>query len=62
MCASVNVGDICVLEESIDTFKRVQIRRFRYDKNTSEEMKLVDVRCIDTGLIHECVNVRFFIY
>ncbi|XP_032684935.1 putative ATP-dependent RNA helicase TDRD12 isoform X2 [Odontomachus brunneus] len=57
VCTSTNVGDICVLEESIDTFKRVQIRRIRYDRDTSEDSKFVDVRCIDTGLIHECINI-----
>ncbi|XP_014469749.1 PREDICTED: putative ATP-dependent RNA helicase TDRD12 isoform X2 [Dinoponera quadriceps] len=62
LCTSTNVGDICVLEESIDTFKRVQIRRIRYDRGTSEEVKFVDVRCIDTGLIHEYVNIYKLIH
>ncbi|XP_071638869.1 putative ATP-dependent RNA helicase TDRD12 isoform X1 [Temnothorax longispinosus] len=57
MCTSTNVGDICVLEETIDTFKRVQIRRVRYDRNYSDE-KFVDVRCIDSGIIHEYIDVR----
>ncbi|XP_025987860.2 putative ATP-dependent RNA helicase TDRD12 isoform X1 [Solenopsis invicta] len=58
MCISTNVGDICVLEETIDTFQRVQIRRIRNDRDCSENVKLVDVRCIDTGIIHECIDVR----
>ncbi|XP_029178829.1 putative ATP-dependent RNA helicase TDRD12 isoform X2 [Nylanderia fulva] len=57
VCTSTDVGDICVLEESLDVFKRIQILRIRYDKNTSEDIDFVDVRCIDTGVIHECVNV-----
>ncbi|XP_024888725.1 putative ATP-dependent RNA helicase TDRD12 [Temnothorax curvispinosus] len=57
MCTSTNVGDICVLEVTIDTFKRVQIRRVRYDRNYSDE-KFVDVRCIDSGIIHEYIDVR----
>ncbi|XP_029663616.1 putative ATP-dependent RNA helicase TDRD12 isoform X3 [Formica exsecta] len=58
VCISTNVGDICGLEESIDTFKRVQIMRIRNDKNISEDkVKFVDVRCIDSGIIHEHVNV-----
>jgi len=62
MCTSTNVGDICVLEETIDTFKRVQIRRVRYDRDYSEDVKFVDVRCIDSGIIHECIDVRLLFY
>lgn len=62
VCISTNVGDICVLEESIDTFKRVQIMRIRYDKDSSEDVKFVDVRCIDSGIIHECIDVRSLFY
>lgn len=63
VCISTNVGDICGLEESIDTFKRVQIMRIRNDKNISEDkVKFVDVRCIDSGIIHEHVNVRSLFY
>ncbi|XP_019700247.1 putative ATP-dependent RNA helicase TDRD12 isoform X2 [Harpegnathos saltator] len=62
ICTSTNVGDICVLEGPIDAFKRVQIRRIRYDRDTSEEAKFVDVRCIDTGLVHECVDIRKLIH
>lgn len=63
MCKSTNVGDICVLEETIDTFKRVQIRRVRYDRDYSEEeVKFVDVRCIDSGIVHECIDVRLLFY
>ncbi|KMQ93903.1 atp-dependent rna helicase tdrd12 isoform x1 [Lasius niger] len=57
VCISTNVGDICILEESIDTFKRVQIMRIRYDKDSSEDVKFVDVRCVDSGIIHECIDV-----
>ncbi|KAL6261063.1 hypothetical protein P5V15_008590 [Pogonomyrmex californicus] len=56
VCKSTNVGDICVFEETIDIFKRVQIRRIRHDRNHSGNMKFVDVRCIDTGIIHECID------
>lgn len=62
MCKSTNVGDICVLEETIDTFKRVQIRRIRYDRDHSEDVKFVDIRCIDSGIIHECIDVRLLFY
>ncbi|KYM94896.1 Pre-mRNA-processing ATP-dependent RNA helicase PRP5, partial [Cyphomyrmex costatus] len=58
MSTSTNVGDICVLEETIDTFKRVQIIRIRYDRKYSETDNFVDVRCIDSGIIHEYINVR----
>jgi len=58
MCTSTNVGDICVLEETIDIFKRVQIIRIRTDRNYSEDGKFVDVRCIDSGITHECIDVR----
>lgn len=58
MCISTNVGDICVLEETIDIFKRVQIKCVRNDRNCSTDVKLVDVRCIDSGIIHECIDVR----
>ncbi|XP_025265669.1 putative ATP-dependent RNA helicase TDRD12 isoform X2 [Camponotus floridanus] len=58
VCISTNVGDICALEESMDTFKRVQIVRIRYDKDSSEDkVKFVDVRCIDSGVIHEAIDV-----
>jgi len=57
------VGDICALEESMDTFKRVQIMRIRYDKDSSEDkVKFVDVRCIDSGVIHESIDVRSLAY
>jgi len=59
MCTSTDIGDVCILEESVDTFKRVQIRCIRY--NCSEEVKFVDVRCIDSGIIHQCVDVRSFL-
>jgi hypothetical protein len=58
MCVSTNVGDVCILEESIDIFKRVQIRRVRFDRDTFEGVKFVDVRCIDSGIIHENIDVR----
>ncbi|KAG5319174.1 VASA1 helicase, partial [Pseudoatta argentina] len=58
MSTSTNVGDICVLEETIDTFKRVQITRIRYDRDYSEDEIFVDVRCIDSGIVHEYINVR----
>ncbi|KYQ56077.1 ATP-dependent RNA helicase DBP3 [Trachymyrmex zeteki] len=58
MSTSTNVGDICVLEETIDTFKRVQIICIRYDKVYSEDEKFVNVRCIDSGIVHEHINVR----
>ncbi|XP_011858080.1 PREDICTED: putative ATP-dependent RNA helicase TDRD12 [Vollenhovia emeryi] len=58
MCISTNVGDICAFEDTLDTFKRVQIRCIRYDKSYSEDEKFVDVRCIDSGIIHERVDVR----
>ncbi|XP_067204330.1 putative ATP-dependent RNA helicase TDRD12 [Linepithema humile] len=58
MCASTNMGDICVLEESIDIFKRVQIRRVRFIRTTFENAKFVDVRCIDSGIIHENIDAR----
>lgn len=63
MCTSTNIGDICVLEESVDIFKRVKIRCIRH-KNSSEEVKFVDVRYIDSGIIAECIDVRLsrFIY
>ncbi|XP_071581111.1 putative ATP-dependent RNA helicase TDRD12 [Temnothorax nylanderi] len=57
ICNSTNVGDICVLEETRDAFKRVQIRRVRCDGNYLDE-KFVDVRCIDSGIIHEYIDVR----
>lgn len=57
VCASIDVGDICALEESLDTFRRVKIMRIRYDKDTSEDITFVDVKCIDNGIIHECINV-----
>lgn len=58
MCISTNVGDICGLEESIDTFKRVRITCIRQNKDISEvEVKFVDVKCIDSGIIHESINV-----
>lgn len=60
MSTSTNVGDICVLEETIDTFKRVQIICIRYDKVYSEDEKFVNVRCIDSGIVHEHINVRLF--
>lgn len=62
MCASIDVGDICALEESLDTFRRVKIMRIRYDKDTSEDITFVDVKCIDNGIIHECINVRSLFY
>ncbi|KAG5309689.1 VASA1 helicase, partial [Acromyrmex insinuator] len=58
MSTSTNVGDICVLEETIDTFKRVQITRIKYDRDYSEDEIFVDVRCIDSGIVHEYINVR----
>lgn len=57
------MGDTCTLEESIDTFKRVKIVRIRYDKDSSEDkVKFVDVRCIDSGVIHENIDVRSLFY
>ncbi|XP_036148716.1 putative ATP-dependent RNA helicase TDRD12 isoform X2 [Monomorium pharaonis] len=58
MCTSTNVGDMCVFEETLDTFKRVQIRCVRNDRVCSDDVKLVDVRCIDSGVIHEGIDVR----
>jgi len=59
ICTSINVGDFCVLEDIIDTFKRVQITRIR---SYSEDLKYVDVRFIDSGIIHENIDVRFLFY
>ncbi|XP_012057914.1 PREDICTED: putative ATP-dependent RNA helicase TDRD12 [Atta cephalotes] len=58
MSTSTNIGDICVLEETIDTFKRIQITRIRYDRDYAEDEIFVDVRCIDSGIVHEYINVR----
>lgn len=55
MSTSTNIGDICVFEESIDTFKRVQIIR---ERNVDEDVKTVDLRFIDSGIIYENINVR----
>ncbi|XP_018050182.1 PREDICTED: putative ATP-dependent RNA helicase TDRD12 isoform X2 [Atta colombica] len=57
MSTSTNIGDICVLEETIDTFKRIQITRIRYDRDYAEDEIFVDVRCIDSGIVHEYINV-----
>lgn len=62
VCTATNVGDICILEESIDIFKRVQIIRIRYDRDDSEDIKFVDIRCIDSGIIHEYIDVRKLIH
>jgi len=60
MSTSTNIGDICVLEETIDTFKRIQITRIRYDRDYADDEIFVDVRCIDSGIVHEYINVRLF--
>ncbi|XP_050453768.1 putative ATP-dependent RNA helicase TDRD12 isoform X2 [Cataglyphis hispanica] len=58
VCISTNIGDICGLLDSIDTFKRVQIMRIRNDKDISEDkIKFVDVRCIDSGIIYDEIDV-----
>ncbi|KAL0118063.1 hypothetical protein PUN28_009027 [Cardiocondyla obscurior] len=58
MCISTNVGDICALEDILDTFKRVQVLRVNYDSNNFQDVKYVDVRCIDSGIVRESVDVR----
>jgi len=58
MCTSTDIGDVCVFEESVNTFKRVQIRCIQYDRDCSKEMKFVDVKCIDSGIIYQRVDVR----
>lgn len=62
MCISTNIGDICGLEQYIDTFIRVQIMRIRNDNISEDKIKFVDVRCIDDGIIHEYIDVRSLFY
>ncbi|KAG7187945.1 hypothetical protein KM043_013907 [Ampulex compressa] len=53
-CARLEVGLICALEETLDNFKRVQI--LLLEEETLEKSTLVDVRCIDTGIIHRKIH------
>lgn len=61
-CTSTNVGDICVLEHPKEKFNRVQIRRIRWDRNVSKDIIFVDLKCVDTGVIYEHINVRLLLY
>lgn len=56
--AIVNIGDIYGLEDSIESFKRVQVLQIKDGKrNHFESMKIADVRCIDTGNILNNIKV-----
>ncbi|KAF7395116.1 hypothetical protein HZH66_008290 [Vespula vulgaris] len=56
---NVNVGDIYGLEDSIESFKRVQVLQIKDGKsNHFESMEIADVRCIDTGNILNDIKVQ----
>lgn len=62
VCTSINVGDICVLDESLDVFKRVQIMHIKLQKLGVENVLFTVVRCIDNGIIHQRIDVRLLVY
>ncbi|XP_076652361.1 putative ATP-dependent RNA helicase TDRD12 [Halictus rubicundus] len=55
-CESVNMGDICGLEEPVDNYQRVEILNITTD-NKTDKPTYADVRCIDNGVILKHVNV-----
>nr|XP_033337678.1 putative ATP-dependent RNA helicase TDRD12 isoform X3 [Megalopta genalis]XP_033337679.1 putative ATP-dependent RNA helicase TDRD12 isoform X3 [Megalopta genalis]XP_033337681.1 putative ATP-dependent RNA helicase TDRD12 isoform X3 [Megalopta genalis]XP_033337682.1 putative ATP-dependent RNA helicase TDRD12 isoform X3 [Megalopta genalis] len=55
-CESVNVGDICGLEEPVDSYKRVEILSIAEEGRT-DQSKYANVKCIDNGVILNNVNV-----
>ncbi|XP_017788533.1 PREDICTED: putative ATP-dependent RNA helicase TDRD12 [Habropoda laboriosa] len=59
-CDIIDIGCVCGLEEPIDTFKRVQI--FHIERDETGCPKLVDVKCIDNGVILNKVNVFQLLY
>ncbi|XP_076749741.1 putative ATP-dependent RNA helicase TDRD12 [Xylocopa sonorina] len=60
-CELIELGCICGLEESVDTFKRVQILYIERE-NETESPKWVDVKCIDNGVILYKVNAYRLLY
>ncbi|XP_015181603.1 PREDICTED: putative ATP-dependent RNA helicase TDRD12 [Polistes dominula] len=55
----VNVGGIYGLEDSIDSFKRVQVLQIKNEKkNRFGTFQVADVRCIDTGNILTNIEVH----
>ncbi|XP_076298915.1 putative ATP-dependent RNA helicase TDRD12 isoform X2 [Lasioglossum baleicum] len=55
-CESVNIGDICGLEEPVDNYKRVEVLNIETE-NKTDKPAYADVRCIDNGVILKHVNV-----
>ncbi|OAD56630.1 Tudor domain-containing protein 12, partial [Eufriesea mexicana] len=55
-CRTIDIGYICGLEEPVDTFKRVQILHIKREDEI-DTPKYVDVKCIDTGVILNKVDV-----
>ncbi|XP_078042214.1 putative ATP-dependent RNA helicase TDRD12 [Augochlora pura] len=53
-CESVNLSDICGLEEPVDSYKRVQILKIEGEEKTDQ---YADVNCIDNGVILEKVKL-----
>ncbi|KAI4497388.1 hypothetical protein M0802_007399 [Mischocyttarus mexicanus] len=55
----INVGGIYGLEDSIESFKRVQVLLIKDEKkNYFETVQIADVRCIDTGNILTNIKVH----
>ncbi|XP_012284583.1 putative ATP-dependent RNA helicase TDRD12 isoform X2 [Orussus abietinus] len=48
----VSVGDICVMEEMMDRYKRVQILHI-VESTIRDDLNIVRVRCIDDGMIFQ---------
>ncbi|KAK2576510.1 hypothetical protein KPH14_005833 [Odynerus spinipes] len=57
--AVIDIGSMYGLEDSIESFKRVQVLQLKDEKrNNLESVKFADVRCIDTGNILENIKVQ----
>lgn len=54
-CDKINVGSICGIEVSVDSFKRVEI--IRTVRTENGKVGSVDLRCIDSGLLIQNTDV-----